>query len=118
MPIGIPGRPDLAASTASIASARMELASSASLALAVTGESIGAGKLYSAGRAPPFLQSRRLRASRPLRHAGRSALVRLPRRRASGGNGAARAVERRPARQGAAGLGQAAVARTPQLAGV
>src|SRR5437764_72634 len=51
MPIGMPGCPDLAASTASIASARMELASSASVALAVTDESIGTRKLYSA---PPM----------------------------------------------------------------
>src|SRR6267378_1586468 len=51
MPMGMPGCPDLAASTASIASARMELASSASVALAVTEESIGTRKLYSA---PPM----------------------------------------------------------------
>src|ERR1043166_1559009 len=50
MPIGMPGCPDFAASTASIASARMELASSASVALAVTEESIGTRKLYSAPR--------------------------------------------------------------------
>ena len=66
MPIGMPGWPDLAASTASMASARIALASSASVALAVTEESIGSGKLYSAddssSRSAPR-RSSKLRAS-------------------------------------------------------
>src|SRR5687768_18108132 len=42
MPIGMPGWPDLAASTASMASARMALASSASVAREPAGKFMGA----------------------------------------------------------------------------
>src|SRR5258708_34994420 len=70
MPIGMPGCPDFAASTASIASARMELARSASVALAVTGESIGTRKLYSAHGRASLLQPVGLRAWRRLDEPG------------------------------------------------
>src|SRR5262245_17194388 len=61
MPIGMPGCPDLAASTASIASARMALANSASEAL--TGDSIGTKKLYSAHARAPLRKARGFRVS-------------------------------------------------------
>src|SRR5438067_13354922 len=105
MPIGIPGWPDFAASTASIASARMELASSASVALAVTGESIGTRKLYSAHDRAPLLLAVGLRASGRLRNAGRSALVCVSRRRAPRRDGTDGAPKRRPAGEGTPRLG-------------
>src|SRR5215212_3780593 len=104
MPIGMPGWPDLAASTASIANARIELASSASLAFVVTRESIGGRKLYSAHDPPPIQPSRGFRALRELRVAGRRALVCLPRRPAAGGDGTARAAVGRSAGARAAGV--------------
>src|SRR5256885_14483103 len=65
MPIGMPGCPDLAASTASMASTRMELASSASETLA-TGESIGRAQIIlSAMSELPPSAARELPFSKP-----------------------------------------------------
>src|SRR5918994_5067413 len=82
MPIGMPGWPDFAASTASMASARMELASSASVALAVTEESIGSGKLYSAHERASLPFTDAIRTAVLHRTARRGALVRVLRRQA------------------------------------
>src|SRR5256885_6810744 len=76
MPIGMPGCPDFAASTASIASARMELASSASVALAVTEESMGTANYTQRLYGTALLEPARLRGLRRLRGARRGALVR------------------------------------------
>src|SRR5215210_2388966 len=116
IPIGMPGWPDLAASTASIASARMELASSASLAFVVTRESIGGRKLYSAHDPPPIQPSCRFRALRELRGARRRPLVRVPRRPAAGRDGTARAPIGRSPGARAARMGEIAVAGKRQLA--
>src|SRR5918999_1825140 len=99
----------------------MELASSASVAFVVTGESIGGRKLYSVGdcapaRFPPILPAARVRARGELREPAPWVLVRLSRRPAVGRNGAARAALRRSAGACPAGVGQAAVARRPRLA--
>src|SRR5687768_3062046 len=104
MPIGMPGWPDFAASTASMASARMELASSASVALAVTGESIGSGKLYSAHDRASVPFAGAVRAALLLRKQRRGPLVRVLRRQAAGGARPARASERRPALSRPAGV--------------
>src|SRR5687767_5340831 len=113
MPIGMPGWPDFAASTASMASARIELASSASEALAVTEESIGSGKLYSAHERASLPGASAVRASLLRGNAGRGPLVRVLRRQAAGRAGAARAAERRSALPRAPGLRTAAVAQKP-----
>src|SRR5688572_27420725 len=118
MPIGMPGCPDFAASTASMARARMELASAPSVALAVTGDSMGGRKLYSAHAPPSLQQPGRFRTLRSLRRPRRGALVRLPRRPAARRNGAARAAVGRSAGAGEARLGPCAVAKKPQLVGV
>src|SRR5687767_15985983 len=110
MPIGMPGWPDLADSTASIDSARMALASSASVARGVAGESIGGRKLYSAHERAPLLPSGPFRALRELRKPRRGPLVRVPRRPAAGRNGPARAALGRSARARPARLGEGAVA--------
>src|SRR5258708_33884466 len=101
MPIGMPGWPDFAASTASIASARMALASSrsgagetavAEVISATAGETIGGRKLYSAHeRASPghharaaFFHPGRLQAAGLLRGARRRGVGRDPGRPAAG----------------------------------
>src|SRR4051812_40943161 len=118
MPIGMPGWPDFAASTASMASARMEFASSASDALGRTGESIGGRKLYSAHARTSLRDTGRIRTPLPLRRARRGPLVRLPRRPAPGRNGTPRPPPLgRSARAAAAVLGPPAVAEKPQLVG-
>src|SRR5438552_3255037 len=112
--MGMPGWPDFAASTASIASARIELASSPSDA----GRFIGGRKLYSAHAAAPLQPPGGLRAPRFGAGARRRTLVRVPRHRPAGRAGAARsAPERRPAGAPAAVVGPAAVAEKPQLVG-
>src|SRR4051794_28911132 len=117
MPIGMPGWPDFAASTASMASARMEFASSASVALAVTGESMGSANYTQRLYGTALLDPARVRARRCLRRTRRGALVRVPRRRARRGDGTAAGAERRSARQGAPGVGKTAVAEKPRLVG-
>src|SRR5262245_45187466 len=107
MPIGMPGCPDFAASTASIASARRALASSPSDAGEII---IGERKLYSAHERPSLLPPRRFRATRALRITGRRLVVRVPRHRPAGRARTTRsAPDRRPAGAGTALLGQAAV---------
>src|SRR5687768_8345543 len=122
MPIGMPGWPDFAASTASMASARIELASSASEALAVTEESIGSGKLYSAqwttNERAPFPRPAAVRGGLLCRAARRRPLVRVLRRQAAGRAGAAGAAERRCALPCAPGLRTPAVAQKPQYVGL
>src|SRR3989442_5397072 len=114
IPMGMPGWPDFAASTASIASARIELASSPSDA----GGFIGGRKLYSAHDAAPLQPPGGLRAPRFGAGALRRTLVRVPRHRPAGRDRAARsAPERRPAGAAAAVVGPAAVAEKPQLVG-
>src|SRR5687767_6979058 len=117
MPIGMPGWPDFAASTASIASARIELASSASEALAVTEESIGVVKLYSADDRASLPLADAFRAAVLRRSGWRVPLVRVLRRQAAGRDGPAGEALRRPAGARTPGLGQAAVAEKPQLVG-
>jgi hypothetical protein len=113
--MGIPGCPDLAASTASIASARIELASSPS----DTGAIIGRRKLYSAHERASLQPAGRFRTSRRLRVAGRRPLVCVPRHRPAGRARTARSAPfGRSAGAPAALLGQTAVAKKPQLAGV
>src|SRR5438309_4394691 len=110
----MPGWPDFAASTASIASARIELASSPSDA----GGFIGGPQLYSAHDAAPFQPPGGLRAPRFGAGARRRTLVRVPRHRPAGRAGAARsAPERRSAGAAAGVVGPAAVAGKPQLVG-
>src|SRR5258708_23010778 len=129
MPIGMPGWPDLAASTASIASTRMALASSrsgagetavAEVISATAGETIGGRKLYSAHeRTFPRTALRhpgRLPAPVFLPDAGQRRLVRIPRRPPAGRDVASppASVRRSPVPL-AARLRHATVAITPRL---
>src|SRR5260221_7201630 len=112
MPIGMPGCPDLAASTASIASARIELASSPSDA----GEIIRELKLYSAHERASLRSARRLRASGELRGARRRLLVCISRHQPPRRAGCARSrTYRRSARAPAPFLATPVVAKYPPL---
>src|SRR5947207_12890384 len=78
--MGMPGWPDFAASTASIASARIELASSPSDA----GRFIGGRKLYSAHAAAPLQPPGGLRAPHFGAGARQRTLDRVPPHRTAG----------------------------------